>query len=178
LTTLRSRLPATYDILLTFIAIVFPIHMQAFIGWMVLVPSLIKRYTLWDTIGVVSYIHVFALIESISLLFVLVFLAVLLPEKYYRSQFVALSTMFIFITVPFLFVIKLFVKYRAINLKLLTVLLVYGVLFWFLYRLIMRNKRMSKIFLNLTSVLTILSIFYVFVDLITIFVLFVRKIGI
>lgn len=171
-------MPSTRNILLAFAAIVFPIHLQAFLSWMKSVPSLVKRFTLWDTIGVISYVHTFALIESMAILFVLVFLATVLPGRYYRSQFVSISAMFIFITLPFAYLINLLVMYRVLNLYLLILLFVYVVLFGFLYWLVMKHERVNKLFYNLTSILTILSFSYVVIDLIAIFLLVVRKIGI
>lgn len=176
--TFKSRLPSTHNILLAFAAIVFPIHLQAFLSWMMSVPSLVKRFTLWDTIGVISYVHTFALIESMALLFVLVFLAVLLPEKYYRSKFVSISAMFIFITVPFAYLFNLLILYRVLNLYLLFLLLVYGILFSLLYWFIVKFDRVNKLFYNLISILTVLSSAYVVTDVIAIFMLIVRKIGI
>jgi hypothetical protein len=81
-----------------FAACAFPLYAWAI--WRVLrfVPAWALQLSLWDLVGAMAYILVFALFESLVLLLFLVLLSVVLPSRALKDRFVALSAMAVFVT--------------------------------------------------------------------------------
>lgn len=79
--TLRERLPERQDLLLVFGVVAFPIFAWAILQSFRELPSWLLRLSLWDVIGVASYIQAFALVETMLAYVALLALLVILPAR-------------------------------------------------------------------------------------------------
>jgi len=89
LDTFRARFPSRKDMWLTFSSVIFVINVWAIINILRAIPSWILSRTLWEMGSIISYPLSFALLESLAFLIGLVVLAVVLPGKLLRENFVA-----------------------------------------------------------------------------------------
>ncbi|MBE9474304.1 MAG: hypothetical protein IMY85_05390, partial [Chloroflexi bacterium] len=87
--TFSARFPSRVDLWLTLSSIIFVVNVWAIINILRAIPSWILSRTIWEIVGIISYPLAFALLESIVFLLGLVILAVILPGKLLRDNFVA-----------------------------------------------------------------------------------------
>jgi hypothetical protein len=97
LAIMKSRFPSRQELVWGFAACVFPIF-----SWSVLIFFKRMQYwglflSTWDLIGTFAYSQVFALIESTTLLLILVILSSILPQWLLRERFVAHTIMIVLI---------------------------------------------------------------------------------
>ena len=90
--TFKARFPTRSETWLTLSSILFLINVWAIINILRAVPSWILSRTIWEMIGIISYPLAFALFESLLFLLWLVILAVILPKKVLRDNFVAMGS--------------------------------------------------------------------------------------
>ena len=60
--------------------------------------GLSRHMRLWDVIGVIAYVQVFALVESIVVFLPLVLLSLALPPSWFRDRFVAIGTGIVYLS--------------------------------------------------------------------------------
>lgn len=85
----RRKFPARAELFYTFATGVFFIHLWTFYNVFHEVPAWVIRMSLWEVIGVISYVLLFALIDSLLLAAGLTAVAVVLPNGWFRDHFMA-----------------------------------------------------------------------------------------
>jgi len=61
-------------------------------------PGWLPFLTIWDILSIFAYTQMYALLESLFVLLLLIILAVILPPRVFRDSFVAQGSMLLFIT--------------------------------------------------------------------------------
>ena len=173
----RSRFPSRPAVLYAFVACVFPIHVWSIINILRTVPSWILSMDIWQLIGVIAYTQAFALLESIIVFLILLFLAIILPAKWLRDRFVAQVCMAVFLATAWailahfygqnygIWVIKRFLLSMV---PLLVLIIVFSILIY-------RFKSLQKIIDAFVEHLLVLSFLYVGIDILSIMVILFRN---
>ena len=91
--TFKAKFPTKGDTWLVLSSILFVINIWAIINILRAVPSWILSRTIWEMIGIISYPLAFALIESLIVLIGLIIVAVILPKKVLRDNFVSMGSL-------------------------------------------------------------------------------------
>jgi hypothetical protein len=97
--SLLHRLPSARDTRHAYLACLVPIVAWSAVhllrdgleGWS-------RQMRLWDVIGVVAYVQVFALVESVVVFLPLVLLSLALPPSWFRDRFVGLGTGIVYLS--------------------------------------------------------------------------------
>lgn len=97
----KRRLPRRDEVLYTFGAGAFFVHLWTFYNIFNEVPAWVIRMNLWEVISVVSYVLVFALIDSLMLIGGLILLAALLPSNWFKDHFIAQGSISAFLIASF-----------------------------------------------------------------------------
>jgi hypothetical protein len=79
-------------------AAVFPIYGWAILRFFGRMRGWLIHLNIWDVIGIFSYVMLFAWIESLLVLIVLILLSAILPAGFLRERFVAQSSLAVFLT--------------------------------------------------------------------------------
>ncbi len=90
----KLRIPNRNEIWNVFLAVLAPVCLWALLIFSRELPSYLLRMSIWEIIGVLAYIMVIALMDSLLLLFGLLTLALLLPQRVLRVSFSTWGTMF------------------------------------------------------------------------------------
>jgi hypothetical protein len=85
----RQRLPSLQSILAVFTACVLVVQAWELYNLIYNIPAIQHRETTWDLLGILAVVQVFALFESLVICLLLTGLAILLPTRWMRGQFVA-----------------------------------------------------------------------------------------
>lgn len=85
----KRRFPDRGALFYTFATGVFFVHLWTFYNVFHEVPAWVIRMSLWEVAGVVSYVLLFALVDSLLLAGGLTAIAVVLPRRWFRDNFVA-----------------------------------------------------------------------------------------
>ena len=94
--SLDLHLPNWSEIWKVFLVILFPVVFWALVIFSRELPSYLLRMDIWDIIGVLGYILVTALLDSVLLLSGLIFLGRIIPPPWFRLSFAAWGTLFAF----------------------------------------------------------------------------------
>lgn len=175
----RSRLPSKQDIALTFAVCAFPVHVWAIINLFREIPAWMLRLSLWELTGVIAYTLVFALVESVILLFALLVLSALLPARFLRDRFVSLGTGIVFLTSIWAVVahyndeaIRLWGLGRFLIAAALYLLSIVGVSV-----LIAHFQRIGVVMVSFAERLAIVSFVYISIDVLAVMVIIARNVG-
>ncbi len=87
--SLRKRLPSRQSTAYVFCACVLVVHAWELYNLIYNVPAIHHRETTWDLLGIIAIVQAFALFESLVVFLLLSGLAILLPERLVRRQFVS-----------------------------------------------------------------------------------------
>lgn len=87
--SLRKRLPSLQSIGYVFCASILVVQAWEFYNLFYNIPALQHRESTWDLLGIVAIVQVFAFFESLVVCLLLAGLAILLPARLMRQQFVA-----------------------------------------------------------------------------------------
>ena len=93
---LKERVPTKREAALLFVACVFPTHVWTMLHFLREVPAYLRRMDLVDVLGVLAYTQVFALLESVVLLGLLILISIALPRRLFKDKFVPQGTVLIF----------------------------------------------------------------------------------
>jgi hypothetical protein len=178
LATFKARFPSREETWLTLSSILFLINVWAIINILRAVPSWIISRTIWEMIGIISYPLTFALFESILFLIGLIIMAVVLPRKILRENFVAMGSLAALLATLGMilahiygedfgiWLVRDFGKYLLLLFGL--VLVSWVSVYYF--------KRLAKTIESIVSRLTTLSTVYLAVDILAVFVILIRNI--
>jgi hypothetical protein len=89
----KNCFASTQDLLLVFSTCAFPIYVWSTLNMLHKVPAWLIQFNAWDLIGIIAYIQVFTLIETIAVFLVLVLLGSVLPRRLLRERFAAQASM-------------------------------------------------------------------------------------
>jgi len=174
---LKDRLPGTEDLRLVFVGTVFLIHVWAIINMFDALPAWILRMRAFDLIGVVSYVLVFALLESLVATGALILLAVILPGKLLREKFLAQGTSLLLVAGLWSIVVHFYYGDMVANRQYL---FLWGAGFlvttWFVYWLAGRIGKIDTILRTVLQRLEFLSFVYLLIDSLAIIVIIIRNI--
>jgi hypothetical protein len=179
LATFRARFPSRNEIFLAFVICVFPVYVWSIINLLMEVPAWILRLNTWDLIGVIAYTQAFALIESVLVLGLLVLIGAILPARMFRNKFVAFTAFLVFITTAWFIFAHLFddairlwgIKQFIIWIFAYLVTIVIG------YGIVLRFERIEKALNTIAQRLSILSIFYIIIGVLSLFIVIFRNIA-
>jgi hypothetical protein len=181
----KNKLASRREILFLFSACVFPVHVWAIVNTLREVPSYILRLSLFEIASVFSYILFFALIESIVIAAIIAIISVLLPARLFKDFLVSQGSLFLFITcvwiLPIHYLPKI-VQGFSFSLPILIFLLWFWITSYIgfmgaAYILIRRRINLRKSIRSFVEKLAMLSLFYLFLDLVSIFIIVYRNIS-
>lgn len=179
---LRKRLPSKREILLVFAATVFPVYSWAMLRLFYILPSWLKFLSPGEIITTSMYIFPGALLESAIILAGLLFIAFILPPKYFRNQFVAQGSLLVWlyaawsaflidhITLAFDWSLREIAVYASI---FLAIVIASTVLLCFLA--VYRFKALNRLIVTIVERLTIFLYLYIPLSLIGLAVVIVRN---
>ena len=175
-----------------FLIAAFPVHLWAIILILNDIEWVAERTNFWDAIGVGAYGLIYALIESVFIFLIIVLLGFLLPKAWSVDKRVALLSLLYLITAAWAIAGQLYFFLEIHEPQwLIQLLIASGHPLWILYGgslamagasvllatlWIMYNERASQITNSVVSRLSILSIFYLFFDVIAVIIIVVRNI--
>jgi hypothetical protein len=184
-----KKIHTQYSLVLLFLVSAFPLHLWSLLmgfrdfGWVAI------RTQTWDAVGLLAYAMAFALLESLMIFLILLALSYLLPWSWNTDKRTALTgSMYLMFS---LWVIGYQIygamgqpvpEWVASNahpvrivagLLLLLTILTFGQLCWY----ILRNDTFPKKMVALFENLSMLSAFYLLLDLIGILIIIIRNIN-
>jgi hypothetical protein len=132
-----------------------------------------------EIVGVFSYIQSLALLESILIFGILISLSVLLPPRFLKEKLMMRGAVFLFVAsiyaVPVGYYYSWNINYLNYRDWLISWILVSILTLVVLFMLIRQHKRIGEIITAMAERAIILSIVYVFIDLVGIAVVIVRQ---
>ena len=161
-----------------FAACVFPVHVWSIVNVLREVPAWVLRLSSWELVGVIAYTQAFALLESVLISLVLILLSVILPGRFFKDRLVAQSSVLVLVTSGWaiaahyndeiirLWGMRQFLLWSAVYLASIGVV----------YVLIHRYKRLESLLRALVERVSVLSYLYVFLDFLSVLVVFARNI--
>ena len=90
-----------------FAACAVPVHTWTTLLYFNQMPGWLVYLSTWDLIGTFAYVQMLALIESLTILLIMVLLAAILPARLFRKQFVAQGSVLAFLHLGWAIVIHL-----------------------------------------------------------------------
>lgn len=175
---ISERLPARKDWLRLFMVVSVPVHMWAWLVFFYDLPAYMLRLSIWQVFGVLAYVLMFALFESIAATLILTLLVWLIPSrisygKAHRTDGYSLQGS-VFLLVGIL--VAAFIHLQrplvtSLNLGVIVYLVMVGfVLFTSLAILIglslaiIRQSKVTERMLAIMDRLTILAVIYLILD--------------
>ncbi|MEZ4646483.1 MAG: hypothetical protein R3E31_27805 [Chloroflexota bacterium] len=161
-----------------FVACAFPIHVWLIINVMREVPAWILRLSIWDLVGVISYSLMFALLETSVIFAGIVLLGFIVPGRFFRHKFVALSTMLVFVTSIWFVILQYnswIIEFKRPFITLiwgLTYLIAVIIGYWF----VNRRPKLEAGINNFVQRLGVLSFIYIFLDVVGLIIVIIRNI--
>ena len=104
---LRERFPPRNQIILVFACIAFPQYSWTTYWVLDYLPSWLKSMTVWETIPINAYAYTWVLLESLSILLFILVVAILMPAKWFRRDFVSKGSMVAWLIFIFSFLTQL-----------------------------------------------------------------------
>lgn len=162
-----------------FAACAFPIYVWAILSVLRQVPAWMLRLSSWELVSVIAYTQAFALLESVFVLFCLLFLGAVLPAQLFRDKFVALGSMAVFVTAAW----AMIAQYNSEKTSLwgpkdfLPWLVLYSVSIGVPYLLIRRYERLEESVIAFVERLAVLSFFYVSIGVLSVIIVVLRNAG-
>ena len=178
LSTLKSRFPPPQEVFYAFAVCVLPVFIWSIVVLLNEVPAFVLRLSVWEFLGVVGYTQAFALFESLLLLLLLLLLGAILPARWFRSKFVAVSMAIVLVSAGW----AVEANYRRVDPstwatpELLSVLGLYLLSIAVPYVFIQRFGRLEQILRAIIARLSVLAYIYVSLSVVGILIVLVRNI--
>lgn len=161
--TFRSRLPQTHDIMLVLACCMLLVFSWSILWFFQKMPGWLPFLPLWEVLSIFAYTQMFALLESLFVLLLLVVLAVVLPPRFFRDSFVAQGSMLLFMTAFWIILFQSIwfnvVEWAAGKLFLWFTLALFTLLISSF--LVHRSKRLRKVLFALADRISVLLYLYV-----------------
>jgi len=176
-----------------FLTCAFPLHFWTLILVFRDVSWLTERTNVWDAIGVAAYAMIFAFTESVVIFLIIVLLGFLTPKRWQVEKRVAFLSLLILITAiwgmiaQLLFLWNIFLPPPAIQflrssshplriMYAVCLIVVTATVLLSAYAFLRSNKAV-KIMQDLMERLSLLTMFYLFFDLLALMIVIIRNIG-
>jgi hypothetical protein len=104
--SLAQRLPAKPDIIRIAAVVVFSFHLWSILSVLWEVPSWLMRMSIGQAIAVFAYTQMYALLENLGVVLVILAVALVCPPRLCRGHFVSLVTMLIVVNTIWLVLIQ------------------------------------------------------------------------
>lgn len=174
---LHDHLPPNEDLLLVFGNCAFIIHLWALYNLFYILPSWVLRMNLNDLIGAISYVLVFALLESIILWGALTLTASILPPKWFRNYFLVQSATLILLTTIFALILHFSYAVIATNIRfLIGMICIYLVVVVVNLLIVRKSQRVEKIWRKILQKTIVPAVLYLPFDLIGLAIIIFRNI--
>ena len=189
----QSRWYSRWGLWTLFLMAALPIHLWTIILVFNDFSWLAERTNAWDAVGVGAYGMIYAFLESIVIFLILVVLGFLLPKRWLETKRISLISVLFLITALWAILGQLYflinfqlpepVFWFLVNsghpLRIIypTVLLLAGITAIIPTIWIMRSKNATRIAIDIIERLKILSMLYIFFDVIALGVILIRNIG-
>ncbi|MCA9921101.1 MAG: hypothetical protein KC419_12270 [Anaerolineales bacterium] len=172
----KNRFPTKQELYYFLLACVFPIHVWSLINVMREIPAWVLRLSIAEMLGVIAYAQLFALLDTLVVFLPLVLVSAVLPASLLRKRFVAVGTAVVFITSGWL--IYLHLNNWVFEQRDTAVFAIWGVTYLVamigVYLLIQRSEKVAAGISNFVQRLSVLSILYLIVDIISLIIVVVR----
>jgi hypothetical protein len=176
--TFSKRFPARDEILNGLAACMLPVFIWSIINVLREIPGWIMRMSTWDLVGAIAYTQAFALIESVIIFLLILILGLIMPERYFRNKFLALTATIV--SVSTFWVILAHYNDEIIRTWGIKHLLVWGVIFgstlFLFYLLVQRFDKVEAAVVAVIERVNILSFFYMFVGVMALIIVLIRNI--
>lgn len=155
------------DIVLVFAACAVPVHSWSTFTFFNQMPGWLVYLNAWDLIGTFAYTQIFALLESVTILLVVILLGVILPARFLRDRFAAQGSTVVLLTFGWAIVahstqIVPFARSAPwLSKKLLFMVGLYLASIGVPYVLIYRYRRLEEFIYSFLERLTVLLYMYV-----------------
>jgi hypothetical protein len=177
--SLNRQLASKEEYFQLFLVCAFPVHLWAILTLMKWASTLILPLDGAQILGVVAYVLVFALLESLFVFGLLFALSLILPQRHFHSQLIPVGSVIIFLASTSAAFIHLYQvwKFEVIPPNLWAGFWVFlGLAAVFpLVHLVKRNQRLETAIRSAVEKLTVLSMIYLVFDFLGVFVLLVRN---
>jgi hypothetical protein len=176
----RKKLPDKSEYFKLFLICSFPVHLWAYIDLMHVMPSMVLQMSDWRIVGVAAYVLDFALLESLFVFGVLFLASLLAPGGLFDIKLVQIGSLFVFAASISTVFIHLYRQWHINWLGFTN-----WVVVWILIGLLLfilgiigfrRSPRIQNIFQSGIDRLVVLSMIYVSLDLLGLFVILARNI--
>jgi hypothetical protein len=173
----KSRRLSHEDLLLSFGAIAFPLHVWAMINILAILPAWLLRLSTWELAGAISYPLVDALLESCILWIGLVGLSIILPKKWFANQFVGLSSALLWLLVAWAVVFQFFFdRILLLDTELVLIgLLLMAFSFVLVNWIVHRPGRVEGWIKEIAQGLVVLAYIYLLFDLVGLIIIVIRN---
>lgn len=174
----KGRMPARDEMLNALAACILPVFFWSIINVLYEVPAWILRLSTWDLLGVIAYTQAFALVESVVIFLLILALALVLPRRFFREKFLALTATIMTISTIWLILAHYNDQViRQWGLKqFLLWFLVIGFTIMVAYILVLRFEKVGVVVDAVYRRLSSLSFFYLFIGVIGLTIVVVRNI--
>ena len=165
-----------------FWVVAFPINMWAIINTLRELPGFFLYMNTGQIISYVAYTMTFALIEICGMWLVMCIACVIFPHRWYRDQFVEMSTAIVIILAIWFIPAQFFDKIRGVDFPPPLLILAFWIITLIsaliLFRPLIQNSNRVSNFLNrLTDRIAILSMIYFVFNMLGVFVVALRITG-
>ncbi len=167
------------SLLLVFAFCVFPIHVWTLLSGFFQLSAWTLRFSLWDLVGIFSYLLLGALLESLALAGLILALAFVLPAGWLRQQFALRgSALGLLISIGSAASLSEWVRFDwplgGLEIGfVLAVIAVFAGSFWLLHRF----ERAARYFLATGERILVLSLVYLAMDIAGVLIVIVRNLG-
>jgi hypothetical protein len=169
---------ARFLIINAYLACLFPIQLWSLFNLLHEVPAWWLQLNAWDLMGVISYVQMFVLFESIIIFLPLVLLSAILPPEWFSDKFVAHSAGIVFLaTIWFIFAHVNDPTLRSWGYRQY---LPWIGLFFFsqilLFFSVHCSQKFESIIVSFVDRLVLVSVVYLFIDLVSVLIVVLRNV--
>ena len=156
-----------------FVFCAFPIHVWALINMFQDVPSWVLYLRSWEVIGMVAYTLSFALIETLIVFVVVLLIGLIVPKRWLVDKYIPLASLWLvevaFMAILFQHAIIYYLPKRNLVIGYALILAVSAIL-------ILRFPKVGIIFRWVAEKLVVLSVLYIFFDVLGLLVVILRNV--
>jgi hypothetical protein len=178
LATFNNRFPKKQEIFTVLLACIFPVHIWSLINVMREIPAWILRLSISEMVGVIAYSQLYAFLDTLLIFIPILLLSVVLPAGLFRIKFVALGTAVAFITSAWF--IFLHLNNQVIEMRQTAVMAAWAISYLVVlvgfYLLVHRNAKVETAIIRFVQRLSVLSLLYLMIDVVSVVVVVVRNV--
>jgi hypothetical protein len=177
---IKKKWSARADYFLLFLVCSFPVHIWAYLNLLRDMPAILLEMGIWRILGVAAYVLVFAFLESLLIFLVLLLFSFTLPEKIFGLKLIHVGSILVFSATISVLFIHLYNQLEIDSLALSTWIVIWILAGFSLFTVsvywLKRNRRAEAIFRSGIERLAILSLLYIFLDFLGLFLIIIRNI--